>query len=117
MTNIKLYARKGGDIFGMQVKGHAGFGVRGTDVVCASVSILVINTINSIQKLTSDKCNEKVNARKATIDFEIDGDEKKGVTRISFMYYLNPTPLDRNLEWDMKNNLCPNPGSLSAPMP
>ena len=74
MTNIKLYARKGGDIFGLQVKGHAGFGVRGTDVVCASVSILVINTINSIQKLTSDKCNEKVNARKATIDFEIDGD-------------------------------------------
>ena len=74
MTNIKLYARKGGDIFGMQVKGHAGFGVRGTDVVCASVSILTINTINSIQKLTSDKCNEKVNARKATIDFEIDGE-------------------------------------------
>ena len=73
MTNIKLYARRGGDIFGLQVKGHAGFGVRGTDVVCASVSILVINTINSIQKLTSDKCNEKVNARKATIDFEIDG--------------------------------------------
>ena len=74
MTNIKLYARKGGDIFGMQVKGHAGFGVRGTDVVCASVSILVINTINSIQKLTSDKCNDKVNARKATIDFEIEGE-------------------------------------------
>jgi uncharacterized protein YsxB (DUF464 family) len=74
MTNIKLYARKGGDIFGLQVKGHAGFGVRGTDVVCASVSILVINTVNSIQKFTSDKCHEKVNARKATIDFEIDGE-------------------------------------------
>ena len=50
-------------------------------------------------------------------DFEIDGDEKKGVTRISFMYYLNLTSLDRNLEWDMKNNLCVNPGSLSEPMP
>lgn len=24
-----------------------------------------------------------------------------------FLYYLNTTPLDRNLEWDMKNNLCP----------
>ena len=35
----------------------------------------------------------------------------------SFMYYLNPNPLDRNLEWDMKNNLCPNPGSLSQLMP
>ena len=50
-------------------------------------------------------------------DFEIEGDEKKGVTRISFMYYLNPTLLDRNLEWDMKNNLCTDPGSLSEPMP
>ncbi len=74
MTNIILYAKKDGTIFGLQSKGHAGFGMRGTDVVCASVSILVINTINSIQKLTSDKCNEKVNSRKATIDFEIDGD-------------------------------------------
>ena len=74
MTNIIFYARKDGTIFGLQSKGHAGFGVRGTDVVCASVSILVINTINSIQKLTSDKCNEKVNSRKATIDFEIDGE-------------------------------------------
>jgi hypothetical protein len=35
----------------------------------------------------------------------------------SFMYYLNPTPLDRNLEWDMKTNLCPNPGPLSYSMP
>ena len=74
MTNIIFYARKDGTIFGLQSKGHAGFGVRGTDVVCASVSILTINTINSIQKLTSDKCNEKVNSRKATIDFEIDGE-------------------------------------------
>lgn len=35
----------------------------------------------------------------------------------SFMYYLNPTPLDRNLEWDMKTNLCPNPGSLVQKQP
>jgi hypothetical protein len=42
-------------------------------------------------------------------DFEIEGDDKKGLTRISFLYYLNPNPLDRNLEWDMKNNLCPKP--------
>ena len=42
---------------------------------------------------------------------------KVPVAAPSFMYYLNPNPLDRNLEWDMKNNLCPNPGSLSQPMP
>ena len=30
----------------------------------------------------------------------------------AFLYYLNPAPNDRNLEWDMKNNLCPNPGNI-----
>ena len=35
----------------------------------------------------------------------------------SFMYYLNPKSLDRNLEWDMKANLCPNPGSLVQKQP
>ena len=35
----------------------------------------------------------------------------------SFMYYLNPKSLDRNLEWDMKTNLCPNPGSLGQKQP
>ena len=34
------------------------------------------------------------------------------VDGLSFLYYLNPQPNDRNLEWDMKNNLCPNPGNL-----
>lgn len=50
-------------------------------------------------------------------DFEFEGDDKKGLIGVKFLYYLNPTSLDRNLEWDMKNNLCPNPGSLNQRMP
>ena len=42
---------------------------------------------------------------------------KVPVAAPSFMYYLNPTPLDRNLEWDMKNNLCPNPNLQSQKQP
>jgi len=45
-------------------------------------------------------------------DFKFDGFDKKGLTGIEFLYYLNPRPLDRNLEWDMKTNLCPNPGFI-----
>ena len=37
------------------------------------------------------------------------------VASVQMHYYLNPTSLDRNLEWDMKNNLCP--GSLGSPYP
>jgi hypothetical protein len=50
-------------------------------------------------------------------DFKFDGFDKKGLTGIEFLYYLNPRPLDRNLEWDMKTNLCPNPGSLGQKQP
>ena len=32
--------------------GHAGYGEEGTDIVCAGVSALVINAINSIENLT-----------------------------------------------------------------
>ena len=42
---------------------------------------------------------------------------KVPVAAPSFMYYLNPKPLDRNLEWDMKTNLCPNPGFLGQKQP
>ena len=40
-----------------------------------------------------------------------------GVSRVGFLYYLNPAPNDRNLEWDMKNNLCPNPGRIGQRQP
>lgn len=64
--------------------------------------------------------DEKGNLKKAYYgkiygDFEIQGDEKRGITSISFLYYLNPTSLDRNLEWDMKTNLCPEPGVINPP--
>ena len=49
-------------------------------------------------------------------DFMISGTLESG-SNVEFLYYLNPTSLDRNLEWDTKNNLCPNPGKLSILSP
>lgn len=82
MTNI-IFFRKSGKITGFQSKGHAGYGMRGTDVVCASVSALIINTINSIEKLTHDRYDENVNDRRAIIDFQIDG-EVSGQSELLF---------------------------------
>lgn len=36
------------------IDGHAGYADEGEDIVCAAVSALVINTINSIEKFTED---------------------------------------------------------------
>lgn len=34
------------------------------------------------------------------------------VATVQMLYYLNPTSLDRNLEWDRATNLCPSPGDV-----
>ena len=43
--------------------------------------------------------------------------DKKNLYGVTFIYYLNPKSNDRNLEWDMKHNLCPTPGNIGQPQP
>lgn len=52
MTIITITKSKNGDYKEVVCKGHAGFAEAGHDIVCSAVSILVINTFNSIEKLT-----------------------------------------------------------------
>ena len=35
----------------IKISGHAGYGVKGTDIVCASVSSIVITSLNAIIRL------------------------------------------------------------------
>lgn len=39
---------------GFESSGHAGYAEEGEDIICAAVSALVINTVNSIEKFTED---------------------------------------------------------------
>ncbi len=39
---------------GIESKGHAGYAAHGNDIVCAAVSVLMINTLNSIETFTED---------------------------------------------------------------
>ncbi len=48
------FERKGGAIRFFESKGHAGFAEEGMDIVCAAVSVLSINTANSLEQLTED---------------------------------------------------------------
>ena len=45
-------------------------------------------------------------------DFIMYTDRGPIVLGVKFSYYLNPKSLDRNLEWDRVNNLCPTPGEV-----
>ena len=53
MTHITIYQSQNQDVEGFSCSGHAGFADSGYDIVCASISVLVINTINSIEAFTS----------------------------------------------------------------
>ena len=40
-------------------QGHAGYAEEGQDIICAAVSVLVINTVNSLETLTHDQISVK----------------------------------------------------------
>lgn len=61
-TSIHL---KNNQYVGFHMQGHAEYDVHGSDIVCAAVSALVLNTINSVEEFTEDR-------------FEFDSDEKDG---------------------------------------
>ena len=71
MTNITIFRDKNQNVLGFECIGHAGFAGFGQDVVCANISILVQNTINSIQTYTEE-------------GFSCEADEKSGDIRFHF---------------------------------
>ncbi|MDR1017400.1 MAG: ribosomal-processing cysteine protease Prp [Lachnospiraceae bacterium] len=58
---------------GFDARDHAGYAVSGEDIVCASASMLITNTINSIEKFTDDKFSNEVNEKDAEIVFQFSG--------------------------------------------
>ena len=51
MIEVLIRKTKEGSFREMTIKGHAEYAEAGHDIVCAAVSVLVINTLNSMEKL------------------------------------------------------------------
>ena len=67
---------KNGDYKSIEFSGHALFADFGNDIVCAAVSILAINTLNSIEVFCGD-------------DVEVIDDAQKGYLRLIFKSKLS----------------------------
>lgn len=72
MIHVTFFKDSSSQFVGFEVAGHAGADVYGKDIVCAAVSVLVMNTINSIEEFTDD-------------DFTCESDEDAGVIK----FHLN----------------------------
>ena len=53
MITVEIRKSNGEDV-GFSSNGHAGYAEEGYDIICAAVSVLTVNTINSIEKFTDD---------------------------------------------------------------
>ena len=72
MTQITFYKTTAGEYKGFTCDGHAGYANYGEDIVCAAISVLVINTINSLEQITGEQ-------------MRVETDEDAGVIRCSFV--------------------------------
>ncbi|MDD5948862.1 MAG: ribosomal-processing cysteine protease Prp [Lachnospiraceae bacterium] len=69
MIRVTFYENPDNVILRCTLKGHAGYADKGQDIVCSAVSMLFINTANSIEAFASDKFSMKTDARKNQYDF------------------------------------------------
>ncbi len=71
MIHVQI-AEKNQECIKVTVKGHAGYGEEGQDIICAAVSILMINTVNSIERFTEDDftCDDGDGFMEITVDRE-----------------------------------------------
>ena len=53
MIKAAFYTRNG-QYISFSVKGHADYDDEGRDIICAAVSALTINAVNSLEQLTND---------------------------------------------------------------
>ena len=54
MVKVTVYKNENHQSVGFKTLGHAGYAEAGQDIVCSAISILTINTLNSIEKFTDD---------------------------------------------------------------
>jgi len=64
MIRIKIFRNSNGDIYGFRLKGHADYAEEGSDIVCSAVSVLTVNTINSIELFTDEQYNCETDGKK-----------------------------------------------------
>ena len=68
MTHVSIIKTSNGEYVGFNCIGHSGYAERGEDIVCAAISVLVINTINSLETLAGEKFKLVTNKDEGLID-------------------------------------------------
>ncbi len=60
MTKIKVFRNNEGNIVALEVKGHTGYAVEGSDIVCAAVSALTQNALLGIKQVAKIETEDSI---------------------------------------------------------
>ncbi len=96
MTAITVFKTKDNQYSGFSCTGHAGFRESGKDIVCASISILVINTINAIEKYTEQMFSVQEDEKEGSIVLRLEGSISKDTVLLLDTMVLGLTEIQKN---------------------
>ena len=87
MITAKVLKDRNGICRGFEVQGHALFDRKGKDIVCSAVSILTINTVNSLEQFTDASFTCRTDDG-ITVEFTQEPDEKANLLLDSYLLGL-----------------------------
>ena len=77
MTKVTIFRTFKNECVGFEVFDHAGYAEEGSDIVCAAISILTINTMNAIEQFTDVDFSQEVDEEACSIRFIVDTSTKE----------------------------------------
>ena len=95
MITVTIY-KHSSQYKGFRCEGHAGYDEEGYDIVCAAVSVLTINTVNSIEAFTEDGFSGEVND--GFISCELTGEISKETSLLLDSMVLGLTEIQKNYD-------------------
>lgn len=86
MVCVTLFYDRDREIRGYSLFGHAGMDEKGKDIVCASLSMMAINTANALEKLTDSPVQIVCNEEEALLDVRVrEKPDEKAITLLKAM--------------------------------
>jgi len=77
MINIRLVRDKDGFIWNFAIQGHAGYGRKGSDIVCSAVSAVAYTALGALEELAGiSNYSEEDGFMRCTIPADVDNEAK-----------------------------------------
>ncbi len=71
MTKVTIYKNEKEECVGFKAFGHAGYAEEGEDIICAALSVLMINTINAIEVFSENDATLESDDEQGLIDYRL----------------------------------------------